>query len=101
MDSSSDQILPQLRQKVGCWHSNGSRNTDHTYRGFGVCVTRGCWEWAQGKGVFRGVQQTGKHTENKEGIGYMTGTGESLADTHIHMNRHMEAGGATLGFTVL
>lgn len=31
----------------------------------------------------------------------MTGTGESLADTHIHMNRHMEAGGATLGFTVL
>lgn len=34
-------------------------------------------------------------------IGYMTGTGESLADTHIHMNRHMEAGGATLGFTVL
>lgn len=31
----------------------------------------------------------------------MTGTGESLADTHIHMNRNMEAGGATLGFTVL
>lgn len=31
----------------------------------------------------------------------MTGTGESLADTHIHINRHMEAGGATLGFTVL
>lgn len=20
-------------QKVGCWHSNGSRNTDHTYGG--------------------------------------------------------------------
>ena len=58
---------------------------------------------ARGKGVFRGVQQTGKHTENKEdkGVEYMTGTGESLADTHIHMNRHMEAGGATLGFTVL
>lgn len=34
----------------------------------GVCVRGGCWEWAQGKGVFRGegVQQTGKHSENKE-----------------------------------
>lgn len=31
----------------------------------------------------------------------MTGTGESLADAHIHMNTHMEAGGATLVFTVL
>lgn len=67
MDSSSDQILLQLRhRKVGCWHSNGSRNTDHTCGGFGVRVARGCWEWAQGKGVFGGVQQTGKHTENRE-----------------------------------
>lgn len=61
-----------------------------------------------------GVQQTGKkfqikkkrrrrHTENVEDkvLGYMTGTGESLTDAQSHGHTHMEAGGATLGFTVL
>lgn len=32
-------------QKVGCWHSNGSRNTDHTFGVFG-CV----WQEVDGSG---------------------------------------------------
>lgn len=40
-----DQILSHLG-KVGCWHGNGSRNTDRTYGGL-ECVMRGFWDWAR------------------------------------------------------
>lgn len=99
-----DQILSQLKaQKVGCWHSNGSRNmaARRACGGApGVCVALGGGIWgAQGQ-VCRGCsKQANTMRTQRKGSGYMTGTGESLADTHIH--KHMEAGGATLGFTVL
>lgn len=68
----SDQILLQLRHRkwaVGIATALETQTIHMGGGGFrGVCVRGGCWEWAQGKGVFRGegVQQTGKHSENKE-----------------------------------
>lgn len=52
---NSDQILSHLG-KVGCWHGNGSRNTDRTYGGL-ECVMRGYWEWARREVCLEGVQQ--------------------------------------------
>lgn len=64
LEFRSDSLTAKA-QKMGCWHGNGSRNTDRTCEGY-ECVMRGCWQWAQGKGVFGGVQQTGKtHEEGK------------------------------------
>lgn len=87
-----DQILLQLRHRKWAVGIATALETQTIRMGGGLgyecmCDRRLLGRWAQGKGVFRGVQQTGKHTENKEdkGIGYMTGTGESLADnTHSH-----------------
>lgn len=96
--------------------------TVHTGSGERVDDERLVGEWARGEGgVFgkRGVGERGgcskqaknfkskkkrrRHTENVEDkvLGYMTGTGESLTDAQSHGHTHMEAGGATLGFTVL
>lgn len=72
---------------------------------------RGCL-WDKGVGGWGGAANRQKisnqkkrrrHTENVEDkvLGYMTGTGESLTDAQSHGHTHMEAGGATLGFTVL
>lgn len=101
MDSSLYQILPQLRHRNWAVGIATALETETIHlRGLGVRDKRllgvdggeGC--------VQRGAanrQTRGEHRRLE--IGYMTGTGENLADKH--MNRHMEAGGATLGFTVL
>lgn len=100
--------------------------TQTVHAGSGECVDdeRLVGEWARGEGGVFGKRESGiggegrgaanrqkisnhkrrrRHTENVEDkvLGYMTGTGESLTDAQSHGHTHMEAGGATLGFTVL